>query len=464
MTTTDDRPQAARRDGGCGCAQAAADGPPHFRAASVDNSSWDGPAAMSACSNSDAPASCFNAICAGKKAGDVNTQDGHALPHHKHPGDPPNATGVRNALSRLPQTDDLTNKAQAQAHLEAHLSTIQAAENAAGLPPSNEGRAAAAAERREVAQQRAAQLSTAQRDIPNGLRREQAFGSIVKASPTMKDGAQYYEVEGVASVVDTPYEMFDMWGPYDEIVTKGSFDKSMANPELDVAFLLNHRGVTMARTKNGSLSLWLSPDLSVRAFLNAGRQDVRDLVSAMSDGLIDEMSFAFWLRDGYWSDDYMTFYITEADINRGDVSAVNYGASPHTSIAARSAEIVRLLDLIPAGAARAAVDKLLARSDLAEGAGTGWQNRAALLTAPAATLSRAADLGTAPAEDLVGYEVGGKLVAPDKVKPVRATPDAPVVPTEGLFPAPSGSEKARAGLSLQMLVMQQDLADDLDGR
>jgi HK97 family phage prohead protease len=438
--------------------------------ASVDNSAWNADKAWAAGAASDDPEAFYRGICAGEHTGDSDpgTQAHWALPHHYAPGDPPNADGVRAALSRLPGTQSLVSKSKAQTHLDGHMSAIQAAEaKSAGLPPSNEGRAAAARERREIAGHRAASLGAEhQRDIPNGLRREQAFGSVIKAAPTMKDGAQFYEVEGIASVVDTPYEMYDMFGPYDEIVTKGSFDKSMANPQLDVAFLLNHRGVTMARTKNGSLELWLSPDLSVRAFLNAGRQDVRDLVSAMSDGLIDEMSFAFWLRDGHWSDDYMTFYIEEADINRGDVSAVNYGASPHTSIAARSSEILRLLDLIPAGAARAAVDQLLARDDLTEGAGTGWMHRAAMLTAPAAGLGAAPELGpalrAAAADGLVGYAIGGRLHKPEDVTIVRAAPDAPAVAPEGILPPPSGTKAARAGLSLQMLVMQHDLDDSLD--
>src|SRR2546430_1733819 len=91
---------------------------------SVDNSTWDGPAAMSACASSDTPASCYGSICAGKKSGDPAQQSSWALPHHKHPGDAPNAAGVRNALARLGQTQGLTNKTAAQSHLEAHMSAI----------------------------------------------------------------------------------------------------------------------------------------------------------------------------------------------------------------------------------------------------------------------------------------------------------------------------------------------------
>jgi phage head maturation protease len=92
----------------------------------VDNSSWDGAAAMSAATNSDDPAAAYRAICAGKRDGDPAVQATWALPHHKSPGVPPNADGVRNALAREPQTDGI-NHDEAKSHLQAHMEAIQAA-------------------------------------------------------------------------------------------------------------------------------------------------------------------------------------------------------------------------------------------------------------------------------------------------------------------------------------------------
>jgi ATP-dependent protease ClpP protease subunit len=88
--------------------------------ASYDDSPWDGGAAMSAASSSANPASALSAICAGRKSGDASKQEAHALPHHKRPGSPPNKAGVTAALGRLNQTQDLTNKSAAEAHLKAH--------------------------------------------------------------------------------------------------------------------------------------------------------------------------------------------------------------------------------------------------------------------------------------------------------------------------------------------------------
>jgi HK97 family phage prohead protease len=163
----------------------------------------------------------------------------------------------------------------------------------------------------------------------------------------------------------------------------------------DVAFLVNHRGVTMARTTNQSLTLAKdSTGLAVHAYLNADRQDVRDLASAIRDGLISEMSFAFALNGGEWSEDYETYTITEADIDRGDVSAVNYGANPYTSIEARSAEWLRDIKRMPVPVARAAFQRIT---------------------------TRLADLGGVDLSDIASWEVV------DETGPEKATADRPAM-------------------------------------
>jgi hypothetical protein len=95
-----------------------------IRNASVDNSPWDASRAMHNAAQSDNPASFYGSICAGKRSGDPSTAEAHALPHHYHPGDAPNAAGVRNALSRLSGTQGLTNESAAKSHLEGHMRTI----------------------------------------------------------------------------------------------------------------------------------------------------------------------------------------------------------------------------------------------------------------------------------------------------------------------------------------------------
>jgi HK97 family phage major capsid protein/HK97 family phage prohead protease len=104
------------------------------RAAAVDNSDWDASKAWSNGANSPNPAVFYAGICAGRKAGDKSTQAAWALPYKYHPGDAPNAAGVRDALSRLPQTQGLTDAAQAKAALERAMKQIDP-----GYTPSASG-------------------------------------------------------------------------------------------------------------------------------------------------------------------------------------------------------------------------------------------------------------------------------------------------------------------------------------
>jgi ATP-dependent Clp endopeptidase proteolytic subunit ClpP len=95
-----------------------------LNAADVDNSDWDASKAWSAGADSDDPAAFYAGICAGKKAGDKSTQAAWALPYKYAPSSPVNAAGVKAALSRLPQTEGLTNEAEAKATLQAAMKKV----------------------------------------------------------------------------------------------------------------------------------------------------------------------------------------------------------------------------------------------------------------------------------------------------------------------------------------------------
>ena len=96
-----------------------------FQNSSADESGWDASRAWANGAAADNPEAFYRGICAGHHgSGDPATQAHWALPHHYHPGDPPNAAGVRNALARLPQTHDLADEAGARAHLNAHMASI----------------------------------------------------------------------------------------------------------------------------------------------------------------------------------------------------------------------------------------------------------------------------------------------------------------------------------------------------
>jgi HK97 family phage prohead protease len=153
-------------------------------------------------------------------------------------------------------------------------------------------------------------------------------------------------VEGYASVTEQGYDMWDWYGSYTEVVRAGAFTKTLSeNPQ--VQLLLNHGGLSMAYTRAGTLRLSEdSTGLHMGADLNTSRTDVADMVHALADGNVDEMSFAFRVPAGksQWSPDYDQRDILEVDIHRGDVSVVNFGANPNTSVAMRGLDFDRLDD------------------------------------------------------------------------------------------------------------------------
>jgi HK97 family phage prohead protease len=209
-----------------------------------------------------------------------------------------------------------------------------------------------------VLQRRAAAAGENPGEIPCGEWHRQPFSAQMRAETVIWNGAEKVKLSGNASVVEKAYRMYDMFGEYDEIVDQAAFAKTLSRKP-DVAYLVNHGGVTMARTSAGSLMLAAdSQGLQTEAYVNPKRSDVNDLLLAIEDRDVTEMSFAFRIIDGQWNDDYSEFRILEIDLDRGDVSAVNYGANPYTSVAARQTEILNDLQRLPSGAQRAAVEML----------------------------------------------------------------------------------------------------------
>lgn len=195
-------------------------------------------------------------------------------------------------------------------------------------------------------------------------RPEVRMESIMRASKTERDGKDWYLVEGYASVVERGYDMWDMYGPYTEVIAAGAFDDTLREKP-EVVFRFNHGGTPMASTLNGRLELWADDTgLGNRALLNPTRSDVDTLIKAMEDGDVREQSFMFTIEAGQWSPDYTEFRITRVNLDRGDVGPVTYGANPHTSIAARAGEFLAAIPDLPALAAREAFQRLSAREDV----------------------------------------------------------------------------------------------------
>lgn len=291
----------------------------------------------------------------------------------------------------------------------------------------------------QAARQRAAGMAGLRRQASGGngggtgtgrTARLQGFKAQWRSELTDWNGQPRRMLDGYASVVEMPYEMYDFFGIFTEEVAADAFDKTLkASP--DVAFLVNHRGITMARTTKNSLELDADPrGLHMRAYVNPERTDVRDITTAIDDGEVDEMSFAFWITDGEWNEDYDEFRILEVDLDRGDVSAVNYGANPYTSIEARAPMLLEELEHLPAAAQRAAADKLArilnrgqAAADLSQ-RGRAARSRAA---DPAARIEalreRTAAARTADADESVTSMIAALDAVLDQATDLIATGD-----------------------------------------
>lgn len=162
-------------------------------------------------------------------------------------------------------------------------------------------------------------------------RRSVPFRDVELRAKPNGSGGEDLTFTGYACVTEIGYEMQDWLGPYTEVVRSGAFSKTL-NEGADVPFLVNHDGLTLARTKSGTMQLGEDDTgLHVEARLDPGNSAVRDLQSAMARGDVDEMSFGFWVTRQQWSPDYDQRDILEVNLNKGDVSIVNYGANPNTA-------------------------------------------------------------------------------------------------------------------------------------
>ncbi|WP_020118816.1 HK97 family phage prohead protease [Streptomyces canus] len=146
---------------------------------------------------------------------------------------------------------------------------------------------------------------------------------------------------GYACITEVGYEMEDWLGPFTEVVRQGAFTKTLAE-NADVPFLVNHEGLTLARTKSGTMRLAEDDTgLHTEADLDPASPHVQALRSAMDRGDVDEMSFGFWIIRQQWSPDFDQRDILEVSLHKGDVSIVNYGANPNTAGAQLNARDVQ---------------------------------------------------------------------------------------------------------------------------
>jgi HK97 family phage prohead protease len=176
-------------------------------------------------------------------------------------------------------------------------------------------------------------------DRPSHRRQFEAPESLARVSVPLtevrvtKVSDETVEFDGYASITEEPYEMWDWYGPYDEVVRAGAFIRTLNRSDLDVPLVIAHDQIRrIARTTTGDLHLEEDTrGLHVRATLSLRDLDVQYIVPKLESGHVDEMSFAFRIVKGLWSPDYMQYSLEEVDLHRGDVAIVGFGANPATA-------------------------------------------------------------------------------------------------------------------------------------
>jgi hypothetical protein len=136
-------------------------------------------------------------------------------------------------------------------------------------------------------------------------------------------------IEGYAATFNDVTDL----GYFREQIAVGAFDGHLAD---DVRLLINHTGVPLARTTNGTLRLSVDETgLRYEAQL-ADTQEGRDLYTLIKRGDISQSSFAFSIEEETW--DNKANLRTVNKVGRlYDVSPVTYPAYATTTVAARNA-------------------------------------------------------------------------------------------------------------------------------
>lgn len=137
-------------------------------------------------------------------------------------------------------------------------------------------------------------------------------------------------LRGYAAMFDSP--------AHGEVIRSSAFTKTLAE-QADVRLLVNHDGVPIARTKSGTLTLTVderglvvdAPDLDM------ANPTVQELVSSMSRGDIDQMSFAFIPVRENFDSETRTREILECRLM--DCSVVTYPWYESTTVGLKSLDM-----------------------------------------------------------------------------------------------------------------------------
>ncbi len=135
--------------------------------------------------------------------------------------------------------------------------------------------------------------------------------------------------------------------PFIEYIAPGAFRKTLSETP-DVRLLINHEGLPLARTKNGTLTL-TEDEVGLRFDAELpDTSEARDLYTLIERGDVDQMSFAFRVIRQKFNKDRSERTLTEVSLADGDVSVVTYPAYPTTTVEARE-HLARAIQAVKEG-------------------------------------------------------------------------------------------------------------------
>jgi hypothetical protein len=177
------------------------------------------------------------------------------------------------------------------------------------------------------------------KNLPKNLPNENDTVIRSYAVPDYRSSEEEGSIEGHPAVYDQRVSIGDY---FYEIIERGALDGTDFD---DVPLLINHdlRGVPLARSRrnNGNSTMQITLDdkgMNIQARMDTrGNADAAKLVSAVSRGDINGMSFMFTIAEAKWTDldsDMPTRHILKVR-KVWEVSAVTMPAYDKTDISAR---------------------------------------------------------------------------------------------------------------------------------
>lgn len=285
---------------------------------------------------------------------DPDEKQSYALPHHPpQAGSAADLVCVRAALSRLPQTQGISDeeRAGAERHLRRHLNAAEQEDSVHLVDPD--------AITVDVDGQQVS-LRTLARGLDEvRVAHEMATSFQLSQIEVRTSGAGngQYTVSGYASVTD---QWYDLWPGVRERIASEAFDDVLA-ADPDVHALWDHdTRFVLARTRNRTLDL-SKDERGLRFWARVADTSYgRDLRTLLERGDVDQASFAFTVAedgDAWKMREENGQTVIERTINQVeglfDVTVTAKGANPLTSSGVARSAVRAALDRSPRGAAQA---------------------------------------------------------------------------------------------------------------